>query len=40
MRPLPQEERDMAKINGGHITKGEQKVFNQQENAVSGQIRR
>jgi hypothetical protein len=26
-----QEERDMAKINGGHITKGEQKVLNQQE---------
>src|SRR6516162_2277189 len=37
---IRQEERDMAKINGGHITKGEQKVLNQQENAVSGQIRR
>jgi hypothetical protein len=35
-----QEERDMAKINGGHITKGEQKVLNQQENAVSHQIGR
>jgi len=37
---IRQEERDMAKINGGHITKGEQKVLNQQENAVSGQIGR
>ena len=35
-----QEERDMAKINGGHITKGEQKVLNQQENAASRQIGR
>ena len=25
---IRQEERDMAKINGGHITKGEQKVLN------------
>ena len=37
---IRQEERDMAKINGGHITKGEQKVLNPQENAVSGQIGR
>jgi hypothetical protein len=37
---IRQEERDMAKINGGHITKGEQKVLNQQENAVSRQIGR
>jgi len=37
---IRQEERDMAKINGGHITKGEQKVLNQQENAVSHQIGR
>ena len=37
---IRQEERDMAKINGGHITKGEQKVLNQEENAVSGQIGR
>ena len=28
----------MAKMNGGHITKQEQKVLNQQENAVSKQI--
>lgn len=34
------EERAMAKINGGHITKGEQKALNQQENAVSRQIGR
>jgi hypothetical protein len=37
---IRQEERDMAKINGGHITKGEQKTLNQQENAVSHQIGR
>jgi hypothetical protein len=30
----------MAKINAGHITKGEQKVLNQQENDVSHQIGR
>jgi len=35
---IRQEERDMAKQNGGHITKGEQKVLNQQENAVSREI--
>ena len=39
-RALKKGERDMAKINGGHITKGEQKVLNQQENAVSRQIGR
>jgi hypothetical protein len=33
-----QEERDMASQNGGHITKGEQKVLNQQENGISKQI--
>ena len=32
------EERDMASQNGGHITKGEQKVLNQQENGISKQI--
>ena len=32
------EERYMAKQNGGHITKEEQKVLNQQENAVSREI--
>jgi len=35
---IRQEERDMAKQNGGHITRSEQKVLNQQENAVSRQI--
>jgi hypothetical protein len=35
---IRQEERDMAKQNGGHITKGEQKTLNQQENAVSKRI--
>jgi hypothetical protein len=33
-----QEERDMAKQNGGHITRSEQRVLNQQENGVSRQI--
>jgi hypothetical protein len=37
-RQIRQEERDMAAQNGGHITKSEQRVLNQQENAVSGQI--
>jgi hypothetical protein len=35
---IRQEERDMARQNGGHITKGEQHVLNQQENGVSQQI--
>jgi len=35
---IRQEERDMAKQNGGHITRSEQKVLNQQENAVSREI--
>jgi hypothetical protein len=35
---IRQEERDMAKQNGGHITKQEQKTLNQQENANSKQI--
>jgi len=35
---IRQEERDMASQNGGHITKGEDRVLNQQENGVSGQI--
>ena len=35
---IRQEERDMASQNGGHITKSEQGVLNQQENAVSKQI--
>jgi hypothetical protein len=37
---IRQEERDMASQNGGHITKSEEKVLNQQENAVSKQIGR
>jgi len=35
---IRQEERDMASQNGGHITKDEQGVLNQQENKVSKQI--
>ena len=35
---IRQEERDMASQNGSHITKSEQGVLNQQENAVSKQI--
>lgn len=35
---IRQEERAMAAQNGGHITKLEQKVLNQQENKVSKQI--
>ena len=37
-RQIRSEERAMASQNGGHITKSEQKVLNQQENAVSKQI--
>lgn len=37
-RMIRQEERDMAKQNGSHITKGEQKVLNRQENGVSREI--
>jgi hypothetical protein len=37
-RQIRQEERNMASQNGGHITKSEQRVLNQQENAVSRQI--
>jgi hypothetical protein len=33
-----QEERDMASQNGSHITKGEDRVLNKQENAISNQI--
>lgn len=35
---IRQEERDMSKQNGSHITKPEQSVLNQQENGVSRQI--
>ena len=34
-RSIRQEERDMAKQDGGHINKSEQNVLNQQENGVS-----
>ncbi len=37
-RQIRREERAMASQNGGHITKSEQKVLNQQENQVSKQI--
>jgi hypothetical protein len=37
-RQIRQEERSMASQNGGHITKSEQRVLNQQENSVSRQI--
>lgn len=37
-RQIRQEERDMAAQNGGHISKAEQHVLNQQENKVSKQI--
>ena len=37
-RKIRREERAMASMNGGHITKREQAVLNQQENAVSKQI--
>ena len=32
------EERSMARLDGGHITKADQKLLNHQENAVSEQI--
>jgi hypothetical protein len=35
---IRREERAMASQNGGHITKSEQKVLNQQENQVTKQI--
>jgi hypothetical protein len=37
-RQIRGEERMMASQNGGHITKSEQRVLNQQENKVSRQI--
>src|SRR5450631_1645104 len=37
-RQIRGEERAMASQNGGHVTKSEQKVLNQQENGVSQQI--
>ncbi|RUP23861.1 MAG: hypothetical protein EKK45_27730 [Curvibacter sp.] len=35
---IRREERQMAALNGGHITRAEQRALNQQENAVSRQI--
>lgn len=37
-RQIGQEERYMAHQDNGHITKSEQKVLNQQENAVKSEI--
>ncbi|MFJ1208810.1 hypothetical protein [Burkholderia pyrrocinia] len=37
-RKIRREERDMAAQDRGHITKSEQRVLNQQENAVSNKI--
>lgn len=37
-RQIRREERLMASQNNGHITRSEQRVLNQQENAVSKQI--
>jgi len=37
-RSIRQEERDMARLDKGHITKADQRVLNQQENVLSGQI--
>lgn len=37
-RDIRKEERFGAKLDGGHITKAEQRALNQQENAVSKKI--
>jgi hypothetical protein len=37
-RTIRHEERAMARTNGGHVTKAEQRALNQQENQVSRQI--
>ncbi len=37
-RKIRQEERDMAHLDNGHITKLDQKTLNQQENVVSKDI--
>ena len=37
-RSIRREERNMAKLDNGHITKADQKALNQQENVVSKQI--
>ncbi|SCK16382.1 hypothetical protein [Vogesella sp. LIG4] len=36
---IRQQERDMAKLNHGHLTKQEQKTLNQEENQVNQQIK-
>jgi hypothetical protein len=38
-RAIRGEERRMAAADGGHITRGDQRLLNRQENAVSRQIR-
>lgn len=37
-RSIRREERSMAKLDKGHITKADQRALNQQENVVSKQI--
>lgn len=37
-RAIRQEERDMARLDKGHITKADQRVLNQQENVLSRRI--
>ena len=37
-RSIRREERQMARLNGSHLTKAEQRALNQQENAVSRKI--
>ena len=37
-RSIRQEERDMARLDHGHITKADQHVLNQQENVLSRRI--
>ena len=39
-KAIKQEEKDMAKQNGGHITKQEQKTLNEQENKNSKKIKK
>ena len=37
-RTIRDEERDMAKLDNGHITKADQRILNQQENELRGDI--
>jgi len=39
-RQVRREERTMASLDGGHITRADQRALNQQENAISHQIGR